>query len=200
MWKTKFYKIINDIDTYVVEDENNFHKHIESIYQDILSLQLILVDIDKSNTKFNYSHLITFALTAYCDERLNILAVTSGYSHEMLQTRLFKTLEAGSLYYEYLEYILSRGTEPNVDVCWVYYYLLMHGYEGMYSSSKYFERSLYLRQLKILIKDQMGQGSLKVKSFNFRKLYKNFFYKVKRRLGLIPIMCLLSSFIIINYM
>jgi type VI secretion system protein ImpK len=200
MWKLKFYKIISDIDSYISSDEASFHKLVDTIHNDILSLQLILVNINYKTEKYSQSHLITFALTAYCDEKLNIMAISSGLNHEMLQTRLFKTLEAGAVYYQYLEYILTQRSQVNADLYWTYYYLLIHGFKGKYDSDKYFERSLYLRQLKILIMDSISLTLSVKNSLTINCSLKKISYLFLTHARLLPMLCLVASFVFINYL
>ncbi|QIW09688.1 DotU family type IV/VI secretion system protein [Francisella sp. LA112445] len=199
MWRTVFYKIINDIDSYSSQDEKDFYQLVDQLYKDILDLQLILVDKNREEGKYSQSHLITFALAAYCDERLNIIAISSGYDYEMLQTRLFKTLEAGKLYYQYLEYLISQKSQAYTNIYWVYYYLLNHGYKGMYDSDSFFERSLYLRQLKILILDYTPMKISVPKSLRIKSQLRKTTSSILNLAKLTPIICLICSYLIINY-
>ncbi|OIN83511.1 DotU family type IV/VI secretion system protein [Francisella sp. TX07-6608] len=199
MWKSKFYSIINDIDGYISIDNSDFYQYVDDLYKDILALQLILVDKNREEGKYSQSHLITFALAAYCDEKLNIKAISAGYDYEMLQTRLFKTLEAGKLYYQYLEYLLTQRSQAYVDIYWVYYYLLIHGYKGMYDSDNYLERSLYLRQLKILIIDYTPLKLSVKKSSRIKNRFKRFSHNIFKVIKLASLSCLISSYLIINY-
>ncbi|ASG68504.1 hypothetical protein fh0823_15330 [Francisella halioticida] len=200
MWKLKFYSIINDVDTYVSTDDSSFYQYVETLYKDILALQLLLVDKNREEGKYSQSHLITFALAAYCDEKLNIKGISSGYDYEMLQTRLFKTLEAGKVYYQYLEYLLVQKSQAYIDTYWVYYYLLIHGYKGMYDSDNYFERSLYLRQLKILIIDYVPLKLPVDKYSRIKNKFKMSFLKTLNLVKLASLSCLICSYLIINYL
>ncbi|WP_329499475.1 DotU family type IV/VI secretion system protein [Francisella sp. 19S2-4] len=195
-----FYKIINDIDTYTNKDEKDFYQFVDQLYKDILDLQLILVDKNREEGKYSQSHLITFALAAYCDERLNIIAISSGYDYEMLQTRLFKTLDAGKVYYQYLEYLISQKSQAYTNIYWVYYYLLNHGYKGMYDSDSFFERSLYLRQLKILILDYTPSKISISKSFKFKSQLRTASSRLLSFIKLTPVISLIFSYLIINYL
>ncbi|MED7788107.1 DotU family type IV/VI secretion system protein [Francisella sp. 19X1-34] len=203
MWRLKFYSIINEVDNYITKSDTDFYQHVETLYKEILSLQLELVDINREEGKYSQSHLITFALAAYCDERLNIKAISSGYCYEMLQTQLFKTLEAGKVYYQYLEYLVAQRSQIYIDTYWVYYYLLTHGYKGMYDSDNYFERSLYLRQLKILLIDYTPL-KLSIESPSIIKRIKDKLKRISLRvLGLVEVasfFCLICSYFIINYL
>ena len=200
MWKSNFYKIISDVDNYSSRDQTSFYSHTDTLYDDILALQLMLVNNDHNSLKYNQSHLITFALTAYCDERLNTKAISLGFNYEMLQTRLFKTLEAGKVYYGYLEYILTQRSQANIDIYWVYYYLLIHGYKGMYDSDNYFERSLYLRQLKLLITDHIPLKLSIKKNWSIKHSLKKIFSKTIKLSSLLHIFCLVGSYVVINYL
>ncbi|APC92439.1 MULTISPECIES: DotU family type IV/VI secretion system protein [Francisella] len=199
MWKSKFYSIINDVDNYISTVDTDFYQYVDNLYKEILALQLILVDKNREEGKYSQSHLITFALAAYCDERLNIKAISAGYDYEMLQTRLFKTLEAGKLYYQYLEYLLAQRSQAYVNIYWVYYYLLTHGYKGMYDSDNYFERSLYLRQLKILIIDYTPLKLSIKKTSRIKDKFKRVSFTLFNLVKLASFSCLIGSYIIINY-
>ena len=119
----------------------------------------------------------------------------------MLQTLLFKTLEAGKLYYQYLEHLIAQRSQIYADTYWVYYYLLTHGSKGMYDSDNYFERSLYLRQLKILIIDYTPL-KLSVGKFSIIKRIKGKFKIVSLNIlylvELVSFSCLICSYLIIN--
>lgn len=153
MWKPLFYQIVAKVDNQKVGTEEELNALINDVQSNIVELQYILVDMKQHACQYGASHLISFALTAYCDEKLNKVAVGLGVNYQMLQTRLFNTVNAGYIFFEYLEYLLSQPSML-IHSYWAYYYLLNHGYKGKHNSDSDFQRNLYLRQLKLHIQEK----------------------------------------------
>ena len=79
----------------------------------------------------------------------------------------------------------------------------MHGYKGMYDSDNYFERSLYLRQLKILIIDHTPLKLSIKKTSKIRRIkgkLKSASLKTLNLVKLASFSCLICSYLIINYL
>ncbi|MFZ9035155.1 MAG: DotU family type IV/VI secretion system protein [Francisellaceae bacterium] len=153
MWKVDFYEIIAKVDRFILVDGKSLSQLSETLFNDIQALTLKLLDLNGGGVQYGPSHLISFAITAYCDEKLNVIALKSGYQYALLQSRLFNTVNAGKIFYEYVESILSsRQTFP--QVYWVYYFLLIHGYSGMYGTQSKFQRNMYIKQLKLCLLDK----------------------------------------------
>ncbi len=198
MWKSIFYNVVAKTDSLEKNDEKLFHQSVNEIYDDILALQLALVEYRQNSGQYGSAHLISFALTAYCDERLNLLALSMGVDYEMLQTRLFNTLSAGKLFYEYLEYLLAEPSQLT-HTYWAYYFLLMHGYKGMYDLDSHFQRNLYLRQLKLLVVDRAG--TVKYEKKRLKLKYRNISSVVPLTMyWVVPALCLVSVYVVINYL
>ena len=198
MWKSIFYSVVAKIDALEKMDEKSFHQSVNEVYEEILALQLALVGHRQHACQYGSAHLISFALTAYCDERLNLLALSMGVDYEMLQTRLFNTLSAGKLFYEYLEYLLAEPSQLT-HTYWVYYFLLMHGYKGMYDLDSHFQRNLYLRQLKLLVVDRTSIVKYEKKKIKLK--YRNLSSVVPLTMyWVVPALCLASVYVVINYL
>ncbi len=150
MWKINFFSIIEQVDCVSTQSQSEFEAFRAELIFKIQSLKLALSDINNIQEIHNTSHLISFALVAYCDERLSLYALRNNLNYDVIQLSLFNVISAGEIFYEYLDTLVSER-KSDMLTYWAYYFLLKHGYQGKYADGSDFKRTVYLRQLKAFI-------------------------------------------------
>ncbi|AXA34575.1 DotU family type IV/VI secretion system protein [Francisella adeliensis] len=157
MWEFMFYSIIDDIDNFKPNSHDDVYNIFIKTKLNIENLQAALTE-DEDDSSSNASHLITFALTAYCDEKLGLISLEKNYIYTPIQLSLFGISNAGSEFYDYIDVLISKDM-PSIKTVFIYYFLLKNGFRGCYEPNESHKKTIYMKKLKVILKAYISNQS-----------------------------------------